>query len=392
MSLKINQVKDVLNHIIKNNRYLEQQGKKKNSILIESDAGIGKTAIVEQVAKENGLKFVKINLSQVEQAGELAGWPILEYEFCGKNGEDGGWISGKQLEHTGGKDLCLTGRSRTSYAPPMWVPTDGSGVVLLLDDYGRSPQHILQACMEIIDKGEYISWKLPPDCHIFLTSNPSDSGDYIVTSLDDAQSTRFIKLVMKFDVNEWAAWAEKDGVDSRCINFLMLNPEMIKGKINARLATDYFASISSLDEFSSMETLNLINLLGEGSVGPDFSACFALFINNRLDKVPSPKEIYEAKDDETAIAKLSAAVGKVDTATYKQNIASVLSSRMINYADKIIEEKSFNKKAHVSRIISIIKSKVFSGDINYNLVKSLNMKKQFAPLIEDEQIRKIVTR
>jgi hypothetical protein len=391
MSLRINQVKDVLNHIIKNNRYLEKQGKKKNSILIESDAGIGKTAIVEQVAKENNLKFVKINLSQIEQAGELAGWPIVEYEYCAKDGSDKGWVSSKELEHSK-KDICLTGKSRTSYSPPMWVPTDGSGVVLLLDDYGRSPQHILQACMEIVDKQEYISWKLPPDSHIFLTSNPSDSGDYIVTSLDDAQSTRFIKLVMKFDVNEWAAWAEKDGVDSRCINFLMLNPEMIKGKINARLATDYFASISSLEEFGSTDTLNLINLLGEGSVGPDFSACFALFINNRLDKVPSPKEILEAKDDEAAIAKVLAAVGKVDSATYKQNIASVLSSRLINYADKIIEDKTFNKKAHVGRVASLIKSKVFSGDINYNLVKSLNMKKQFAPLIEDEEIRKIVTR
>ena len=321
----------------------------------------------------------------------MAGWPIVEYEYCAKDGSDKGWVSSKELEHSK-KDICLTGKSRTSYSPPMWVPTDGSGVVLLLDDYGRSPQHILQACMEIVDKQEYISWKLPPDSHIFLTSNPSDSGDYIVTSLDDAQSTRFIKLVMKFDVNEWAAWAEKDGVDSRCINFLMLNPEMIKGKINARLATDYFASISSLDEFGSVDTLNLINLLGEGSVGPDFSACFALFINNRLDKVPSPKEILEAKDDEAAIAKVLAAVGKVDSATYKQNIASVLSSRLINYADKIIEDKTFNKKAHVGRVASLIKSKVFSGDINYNLVKSLNMKKQFAPLIEDEEIRKIVTR
>lgn len=392
MSLKTGQIKDVLNHVIKNNRYLEKIGKKKNSICIESEAGIGKTSIVQQVAEENGLGFVKINLAQIEQTGELAGWPILEHEYCEKDGSDKGWISSKQLEQTGGKDLCLTGRSRTSYAPPSWVPTDGTGVVLLLDDFTRAPQHLMQASMEIIDKGAFISWKLPPDCHIFLTSNPSDSGDYIVTSLDDAQSTRFIKLVMKFDVDEWAAWAEKDGVDSRCINFLMLNPEMIRGKINARLATDYFASISSLEEFGSMETLNLINLLGEGSVGPDFSACFALFINNRLDKVPSPKEIMDAKDHEAAIAKVAGAVGKADSATYKQNIASVLSSRLINYADKIIEDKSFNKKAHVERVVNLIKSKVFSGDINYNLVKSLNMRKQFAALIEDSEIRKIVTK
>lgn len=390
--LKISQVKDVLNHVIQNNRFLEKQGKKKNSILIESEAGIGKTATVQQVAEENGLGFVKINLAQIEQTGELAGWPVIEYEFCGKNGENSGWISSKQLEHTGGKDLCLTGRSRTSYSPPAWVPTDGKGVILLLDDLTRAPQHLMQACMEIIDKGEYISWKLPADCHIFLTSNPSDSGDYIVTSLDSAQSTRFIKLVMKFNVDEWASWAEKEGVDSRCINFLLLNPEMIKGNTNARLATDYFNSISSLDDFSAAQTLNLIQLLGEGSVGPEFSACFALFINNKLDKIPSPKDLLDAKDDEEAIARIASCVGKVDTATYKQNIASVLSTRLINYSDKIIEEKTFNKKTTVNRVAEIIKSKVFSGDINYNLVKSLNMRKQFAPLLEHQEIISIVTK
>lgn len=391
MSLRANQVKDVLAHIIKNNRHLERIGKKKNSICIESEAGIGKTSVVQQVAQENGLGFVKINLSNVEQIGEISGYPFLEHEYCAKDGGDKGWITTAELERAK-EDVCLTGKHRTSYAPPAWVPTDGTGVVLLLDDFTRSPTHIMQGVMEIIDKQEFISWKLPADCHIILTSNPSDSGDYIVTSLDDAQSTRFIKLIMKFDVNEWASWAEKDGVDSRCINFLMLNPEMIKGKINARLATDYFASISSLDEFGSMETLNLIQLLGEGSVGPEFSACFALFINNRLDKVPSPKDIIDAKDDEAAISKVLGAVGKVDTATYKQNIASVLSSRLINYADKIIADKTFNKKTTVARVATLIKSKVFSGDINYNLVKSLNMRKQFAPLIEDIEIMKIVTR
>ena len=66
MSLKASQVKDVLYHIIKNNRYLESLGKKKNSILIESDAGIGKTSIVQQVAEECGLGFVKVNLSNIE--------------------------------------------------------------------------------------------------------------------------------------------------------------------------------------------------------------------------------------------------------------------------------------------------------------------------------------
>jgi hypothetical protein len=384
--LKVSEIKTVLTHIIKNNQYLESQGKKKNSLLVEGEAGLGKTSIIQQVARENGMDFVKISLSQIEQCGEISGWPYMERQT-----EDGRWLSDKELEFIEG-EICFTGETRTSYAQPAWVPRDDRGVVLLLDDFTRAPTHIMQAVMEIIDRGEYISWKLPKNCHIILTSNPQESGEYIVTNLDEAQKTRYIRLIMKYDVNEWAQWAEMEGVDSRCINFLLLNPEMIKKNTNPRLATDYFNAISSIQDFNSAHALQMINWLGDGSVGPEFSTVFALFINNKLDKVPSPKEIMETDTDVGAINKIKAAVGAVDTATYKQNIASVISTRLLNYMNKIIEDKSFKKKETVNRIAEIIKSGAFSGDINYNFVKTLNMKKQFAPLIEDKEIVKIVTR
>lgn len=384
--LKISEVKDVLSHIISNNRILEKQNKKKNSILIESEAGIGKTSIVNQLAQENNLGFVKINLSNVEQAGDLCGFPLREFET-----NDHKWVNEKELEIIGHK-VTLSGKTRTSYCPPAWVPTDDKGVVLLLDDFTRAPTHIMQAVMEIIDRGEFISWKLPKDCHVFLTSNPSDEGDYIVTSLDAAQKTRFIRLCMKFDINEWATWAEFEGIDSRCINFLLMNPEMIKGEVNARLATDYFNAISSLPNFETEKAMNIIGLLGEGSVGPEFTQTFILFVNNKMDKIPSPQKIMDAPEHEIAIKELNNCLGEVGTQQYKQNIASILSTRMINYVDKMIAEKTFKKKESYERIVSIIKSSVFSGDINFNLLKTLNTRRQFSGFTDDLELRKIITK
>lgn len=398
--LKVSEIKDVLNHIVKNNRFLEKASKKKNSILIESEAGLGKTSIVQQVADENDLGFIKINLSNVEQVGDIAGFPIRIFET-----DSGEWLNEKELEikNHAKEHVKLTGKVKTSYCPPSWVPTSDKGIILLLDDFTRAPTHIMQAVMEIIDRGEYISWKLPKDCHIFLTSNPDDSGDYIVTSLDDAQKTRFIRIVMKFDLNEWAAWAELEGIDSRCINFLLMNPEMIEKKDekqggndpnprNARSVTDYFNSISSIQDFSDANALKLIQLLGEGSVGLDFSTSFTLFVNNRLDRVPSPASIMGTETHDGAVAKIREAIGKVDTATYRQDIASVLSTRLINYMDKMIADKLYKKKDTVERIAELIKSEVFSGDINYNIIKTLNAKKQFSSLSEVKEIQKIITR
>jgi hypothetical protein len=46
-----------------------------------------------------------------------------------------------------------------SYAPPEWLPKEDNpnGTILLLDDYSRATQYFIQATMELIDKGEYIS-------------------------------------------------------------------------------------------------------------------------------------------------------------------------------------------------------------------------------------------
>ena len=47
------------------------------------------------------------------------------------------------------------------------------------------------------------------------STNPDD-GNYQVTSMDVAQTTRFSTINLKFDIKCWAEFAEKVGVDGRC--------------------------------------------------------------------------------------------------------------------------------------------------------------------------------
>ncbi len=56
--------------------------------------------------------------------------------------------------------------------------------------------------MELVDRQEYISWKLPKDWHIILTANPDD-GEYMVNAIDTAQRTRFVSIVMKWNHECW---------------------------------------------------------------------------------------------------------------------------------------------------------------------------------------------
>jgi hypothetical protein len=220
--------------------------------------------------------------------------------------------------------------------------------------------------MELIDRQEYISWKLPKNWHIVLSANPAN-GKYTVTEIDEAVQTRYISVELTFDVQEWAKWAETEGIDGRCINFLLLNPEIISSKVNPRSIVTFFNAISSVKDFDN--NLPLIQMIGEGCVGTETSGMFVSFINNRLDKLITPKEMMNASED-TLRTKLRELVGNTNLGTYRADIASVLCTRAINYS-VTFSEKNKIEKDYLDRIEMLIMEDYFGADLNYHMVKSL---------------------
>jgi hypothetical protein len=88
VNLNIDELKGFLQHIISTNRSLQEQNKKPVAVEVVGDSGIGKTSTILQVAQENGLDLVKLNLAQIEEIGDLTGFPLKEFEIK-KQGEDG---------------------------------------------------------------------------------------------------------------------------------------------------------------------------------------------------------------------------------------------------------------------------------------------------------------
>ena len=181
--------------------------------------------------------------------------------------------------------------------------------------------------MELVDRQTYISWTLPKDWHIILTANP-DNGDYMVNSIDSAQKTRYVTANLKFDVNVWAQWAEEVNIDTRCINFLLLHPELVTQETNARSITTFFNSISSFESFE--DNLAMIQMIGEGSVGDAFASMFTTFINNKLDKLVTPVDLLTHDNEQYILGELRSCIGKDDT--YRADIASTLATRLANYS------------------------------------------------------------
>lgn len=390
VSLNIEETKEFLNHIVSNNRIIQGRGKIPIATEISGDSGIGKTSITLQLAQEMGLKHVKLNLAQIEELGDLVGFPIRQFEV--RKGDETIFIDENYTNEYKENGWKPTGNNQMGYCPPQWIANQDKGGFLILDDWNRADARFIQAVMELIDRQQYISWKLPKDWHIILTSNPDD-GDYNVNSIDPAQRTRFISINLKFDVKVWAKWAETEGIDGRCINFLLKHPEMITPKSNARSACMFFNSISSIPVFENK--LPLIQMIGEGSVGQEFSSLFTTFINNKLDRLLTPEEIIMGDKEKSIFAQLEAVIGKNDK--YRADIASIISTRLTNYTLLIANgEKGEEKitKDVINRIISIVKSKLFIADLTYNLVKGIynGNTKIFTRLLTDPELTAIVTK
>ena len=365
VSLNPKELKDFLNHIIANNRFLQNQGKPSVSIEVKGESGIGKTSSIVQLAKELDLNFIKLNLAQIEELGDLVGFPIRQFEVCHKDNEGCIWIDEHAVEEYTKQGYEFTGKNRMSYCPPEWISGKTTGGILLLDDWNRADMRFIQAVMELVDRQEYISWKLPKDWHIILTSNP-DTDDYIVNTIDAAQKTRFITVNLKYDVNCWAEWAEFNQLDNRCINFMLLHPELISKNVNPRSTSMFFNSLASLDSFESH--LPLIKMIGDGSVGPEFAQMFVLFINNKLDKLVKISDVFEHDNQKYILGELKSNIGT--DKKYRADIASTLATRVINYCLYKAKQNEVNDNT-INRLSAVITEDIFAIDLKYHIVKSI---------------------
>ena len=382
VKLNVEELKSFIKHMIVNNQTIQAQGKVPVAVNIEGDAGLGKTSAIMQLGQELGMQVVKLNLAQLEELGDLVGFPVKEYQVKNAEGKTL-WITEQEIELAGTKGYRVVDK-RMSHAAPEWIQGKSEGGILILDDYTRADQRFTQATMELLDRQEYVSWKLPKNWHIILTTNP-DNGDYNVTSLDVAQKTRFISVELKFDVDVWAKWAETAGIDGRCINFLLMHPESITQRINPRSVTTFFNAITSIEDFDS--SLPLIQMIGEGSVGADFASLFTMFINNKLDRIISPKDILE-KDTQYVLNTLTHVIGKEDD--YRADIASVLATRLVNYSLNFSTKHSIPQDM-VDRLVVLSTADVFTEDLKYRLVKDIinGNKVKFTKLIMNQEVMKM---
>ena len=120
VNLNIDELKTFLGHIVKNNQHIQAEGKVPVAVNIEGEAGIGKTSSILQLSKELNMSMVKLSLSQIEEIGDLVGFPVKEFEMIKEDGTTA-WVQESTMPMYIQSKYKPTGEKRMTHAAPEWI-------------------------------------------------------------------------------------------------------------------------------------------------------------------------------------------------------------------------------------------------------------------------------
>jgi hypothetical protein len=112
----------------------------------------------------------------------------------------------------------------------------------------------------------------------------------------------------------------------------------------------------------------MIQMIGEGSVGDSFASMFTTFINNKLDKLVTPKDLLLHDNEQYILNELRSCIGKDDT--YRADIASTLATRLGNFSVVYSKDNTISQKV-TDRLKSLCTMDYFTNDLKYLIVRTI---------------------
>jgi MoxR-like ATPase len=213
--------------------------------LLSGPHGVGKSELLQQAAKELKIDFVVFDLSIMEPT-DLVGLPVTK----------------------GGK---------TVYCAPASLPTSGKGF-LVFEELNRAPKFMQAPCLQLLTARRLNDYILRKGWLPVAAVNPSDEG-YDVSELDDALLSRFVKVTVVADREEWLAWAESHKLHPNVLDYIRADRTVFKSRESNPRAWTY---VSNLLLANAEETTQpTIKAAVIGLVGAERAASFFSYLKDR---------------------------------------------------------------------------------------------------------------
>ena len=333
------------------------------NIMLTGKHGIGKSQILEKFFTARGERVVILFLGQMSDPGDLIGLP--------------------RLDETTGKTLFM---------PPYWFPTDGKPVVLFLDELNRARPEVSQTIMDLTLNRMLAGRKLPEGSRVISAVN--DGEEYQLTDLDPALVSRFNIYEFKPTAQEWLLWASKAGLDSRVIDFISENPEMLDGAAFTRedqgleKSPDRRGWERVSNVLQKNEVTPLLKTVIAGIVGMPAASKFFAVINQK--HLPSAKEILlgDFAKQKAALKKCItpelAAVNEsifrfIETKGYDEKDAATVAKNFAAYFEFLSGEKFREAQAH---FVSQYSSSLYPSTMSFVIMQCPELYKKITTFVK----------
>ncbi|VTT99265.1 atp-binding protein : Putative ATP/GTP binding protein OS=Parvularcula bermudensis (strain ATCC BAA-594 / HTCC2503 / KCTC 12087) GN=PB2503_12209 PE=4 SV=1: AAA_5 [Gemmataceae bacterium] len=171
------------------------------SVLLLSPPGVGKSAAVEQAARDAGLVVRSLLGTQIAPE-DVSGVPKV----------------------VGG---------RAVFCPPrLLLPDDGKPFCLFLDELPAAPPDVQKAFYSLLLERRIGEYRLPIGTWVVAAGNRTDDRA-IVRALSSALVNRVFVVPVRVDAAEWFAWAEASGVRADVRGFVKFVPSALQRAVPA---------------------------------------------------------------------------------------------------------------------------------------------------------------
>jgi dynein-related subfamily AAA family protein len=181
-------------------RYFNADSDLNYAVKINGHPGVGKSAVVKQVAEKYNQLFIDTRLAFKENI-DLGGYPVPDEKE-------------KRMLYF-----------RPKFIPPETVPEEYDGIVWFLDEANRAHPTVIQTLFQIITENRCGEHLLPKGTSIVLAGNLGEADNTTITEFDDsALDGRLAIFHLKPDANEWLKWAEREGIHKSVVRYISMFP------------------------------------------------------------------------------------------------------------------------------------------------------------------------
>jgi hypothetical protein len=169
------------------------RGGLKTSVMMWGAPGIGKSSVVNKVAKDNEMDVIDVRLSQLAPT-DIRGLPYVE-----------------------------EGAAR--FAPPSFLPQSGRGI-LFLDEINLAPPAVQNVGMQLVLDRKVGDYTVPDGWFIIAAGNRVKDRA-AVSQMPAPLTNRFIHFTVEADLNSWKEYALTSGVKEEIVSFLNFRPNLL---------------------------------------------------------------------------------------------------------------------------------------------------------------------